>query len=83
MGAWTDYEIKSSKKQAFNEWRRIMEYERDIRVLRDYIEETKEQVKKAMENNGKWDWLMSYKIKLEDEIIPELEVTKKDLRQKI
>ena len=36
-----------------------------------------------MENNGKWDWLMSYKIKLEDEIIPELEVSKKELREKV
>ena len=34
-----------------------------------------------MENNDKWDWLMSFKVKLEDEVMPELVENRKRVKE--
>eukprot|EP00392_Amoebophrya_sp_AT5.2_P005325 g5334.t1 len=67
--------------QVFLEWKRTVEYERDIEVLKTYVENTKQALKDAVEANAMHDFLLQFKERLEREVLPALEKCEAELKE--
>ncbi|CAD7935579.1 unnamed protein product [Amoebophrya sp. A120] len=77
--SWNCDKEKRFLLMVFLEWKRTVEYERDIEVLKQYVENTKIALQDAVEANAMHDFLLQFKFRLENEVLPALEKTEQEL----
>lgn len=61
------------KRGVFTEWRRVVQYARDVEVLKAYIERSKEAVERAHEAVQMHEYLTAVKKKLDEVVQPALD----------